>query len=111
MPRPGLDPGRNSPYTWGEPIGLPRNIDGGVLVPLQLTTSSPQELSPEDLAPFKETLLAYLRLHAETRQQVDSNLHITVGEKIPLYTFTLQVLLESRGPKPENVTKALRQVP
>ena len=81
-------------------------------MPLQLTTSSPQELSPEDLAPFKETLLAYLRArNAQTRQQVDSNLHITLGEKIPLYTFTLQVLLESRGPKPENVTKALRQVP
>lgn len=81
-------------------------------MPLQLTTSSPQELSPEDLAPFKETLLAYLRArNAQTRQQVDSNLHITVGEKIPLYTFTLQVLLESRGPKPENVTKAFRQVP
>jgi hypothetical protein len=71
-----------------------------------LTLAPIQELTPEELAPFKHVLLAHLRsINPQMRQQVDSNLHVTKGERVPAYLFTLHVLLEIRDAKPDRVAK------
>lgn len=65
-----------------------------------------QELSPEELEPLKDALLAHLRSqNATAREQVDRNLHVTRGERIPAYLFTFQGLLESREPISTTVFK------
>ncbi|MBL0058590.1 MAG: hypothetical protein IPP35_05695 [Elusimicrobia bacterium] len=75
-------------------------------MPLIIPIPVVQELTPEELGPFKDALLAHLRgRNAEIRQQVDSNLHITRGERIPAYAFSLHVLLETRDSKAEKILK------
>lgn len=77
-------------------------------MPLLLPLSSIQELTPEELEPLKDALLAHLRArNPRARQQVDSQLHVTKGDRIPAYRFTLEVLLESRDAKPDRVIKPL----
>ncbi len=79
---------------------------------LRLPILSSQDLTPEELAPFKAALLTYLRRRSpEMRQQVDSNMTITRGERVPVYTVTLQALLETRGGKLQNATKPVTAVP
>jgi hypothetical protein len=65
-----------------------------------------QELSPDELEPLKDALLAHLRsLNAATRDQVDKNIHVTRGERVPAYFFTLHSLMETRDLMPSTVVK------
>lgn len=59
--------------------------------------SSAQELSPEELEPLKDALLAHLRSQSPTaRDVVDKNLHVTRGERVPAYGLALHALVETR---------------
>lgn len=81
-------------------------------MPLQIKISSTQEMTPEAITPFKETLLSYLRArNTQIRKIVDNNLNISLGERIPVYVFTLQALLETRSSKLDDVVKPLSSVP
>jgi hypothetical protein len=75
-------------------------------LPLTIPVPSVKELSPEELDPLKDALLAHLRSqNAVTRDQVDKNLHVTRGEKVPAYSFTLHFLLETRDAVPRPFVK------
>lgn len=77
-------------------------------MPLLIPFAAVQELTPTELEPFKDTLLAHLRKRGDqVRQRVDSHLHVTRGERVPGYRFTLEVLLETRTGQLERVTKPL----
>ncbi|MBK8576573.1 MAG: hypothetical protein IPN90_13165 [Elusimicrobia bacterium] len=75
-------------------------------MPLLIPIPPIQELSPEELEPLKDTLLAHLRSqNATTHEIVDKNLHVTRGERVPAYLFTLHSLLETRDAVPTTVVK------
>lgn len=75
-------------------------------MPLSISLSPVQELSSEELEPLKDALLAHLRSqNAAIRDQVDRNLHITRGERVPAYSFNLLSLLETRDTVPSKVVK------
>lgn len=75
-------------------------------MPLLIPIPPVQELLPEELEPLKDALLAHLRSqNAATRDQVDRNLHVTSGERIPAYSFSLHALLETRDAVPVKVVK------
>lgn len=77
-------------------------------MPLLIPFAAVQELTPTELEPFKDTLLAHLRKRGDqVRQRVDSHLHVTRGERVPGYRFVLEVLLETRTGQLERVTKPL----
>lgn len=75
-------------------------------MPLSISLTPVQELSSEELEPLKDALLASLRSqNAAIRDQVDQNLHITRGERVPAYSFHLLSLLETRDSLPTKVLK------
>lgn len=75
-------------------------------MPLSISLSPIEELSSEELEPLKDALLAYLRSqNAAIRDQVDQNLHITRGERVPAYSFHLLSLLETRDSVPTKMLK------
>ncbi|TXH28749.1 MAG: hypothetical protein E6Q99_02160, partial [Elusimicrobia bacterium] len=77
-------------------------------MPLLIPFAAVQELTPAELEPFKDALLAHLRTRgAQVRQRVDSHLHVTRGERVPGYRLSLEVLLETRNGQLERVTKPL----
>lgn len=77
-------------------------------MPLLIPFAEVQELTPAELEPFKDALLAHLRTRgAQVRQRVDSHLHVTRGERVPGYRFSLEVLSETRTGQLERVTKPL----
>jgi hypothetical protein len=89
-------------------IGGPKPLvhNRGLSLPLTIPISSVKELSPEELEPLKDALLAHLRSrNAVTRDQVDKNLHVTRGERVPAYSFTLHFLLETRDAVPRPFVK------
>jgi hypothetical protein len=75
-------------------------------LPLLISLSAVQDLSSEELEPLKDALLAHLRSqNAAIRDQVDRNLHVTRGERVPAYAFTLQSLIETRDSVPSKTVK------
>ena len=75
-------------------------------MPILIPIPPIHDLSPEELEPLKDALLAHLRSrNAATRDQVDRNLHVTRGERVLAYTFTLHALLETRDSAPLKVVK------
>ena len=75
-------------------------------MPLLISLSTIQDLSSEELEPLKDALLAHLRSqNAAIRDQVDRNLHVTRGERVPAYAFTLQSLIETRDSVPSKTVK------
>jgi hypothetical protein len=79
-------------------------------LPLLIPILKVQELTPEELDPLKDALLAHLRSqNTATRDQVEKNFHVTRGERVPAYAFTLQLLLETREAVPRPFVKPFNE--